>query len=94
MVSIGQVNWLQQGTAGGSRASGNYGYSNGEYARENTLQQRLTAIDKGDSTAIISGVSTNYSPQMNSGDDVMARIEAIGSGELSPRTNANFDMMA
>ena len=49
----------------------------------NTLQERLTAIDNGDPSAIsFKQASYGYSPNS---DSLLSRLDAIGTGEIRPR---------
>ena len=60
-------------------------------AGSSSLQSRLEAIDRGESTVFTGG--TSFANAFSS-DNVMARIEAIGTGELRPNTGRDFDMLA
>lgn len=98
MVSIGKVNWLQQTSVGKMNPADNNVAFTGTRVNNNgnTLQNRLDAIDRGDPTAFLSLNGTNNisasSGTSSQGGTLAQRLEAIGTGELSPKYGEkNFD---
>ncbi len=98
MVSIGKVNWLQQTSVGKMNPADNNVAFTGTRVNNNgnTLQNRLDAIDRGDPTAFLSLNGTNNisasSGISSQGGTLAQRLEAIGTGELSPKYGEkNFD---
>ena len=90
MVSIGNTNWSLQGALLGQQTSRGITFG-GNSGSNGTLMQRLEAIDRGDSSAIVGGRANHYggfAPDTN----LMARLDAIGTGELSPKSDSNFDI--
>ena len=80
MVKIGKLNPLS--FERGGRIPSGQSFAPIPKEGGNTLQERLTAIDNGDPSATFKQASYGYSP--NSGS-LLARLDAIGSGELRPR---------
>ena len=98
MVSIGKVNWLQQTSVGKMNPADNNVAFTGTRVNNNgnTLQNRLDAIDRGDPTAFLSLNGTNNisatGGASSQGVTLAQRLEAIGTGELSPKYGEkNFD---
>lgn len=98
MVSIGKVNWLQQTSVGKINPADNNVAFTGTRVNNNgnTLQNRLDAIDRGDPTAFLSLNGTNNisatGGASSQGGTLAQRLEAIGTGELSPKYGEkNFD---
>ena len=98
MVSIGKVNWLQQTSVGKMNPADNNVAFTGTRVNNNgnTLQNRLDAIDKGDPTAFLSLNGTNNisatGGASSQGGTLLQRLDAIGTGELSPKYGEkNFD---
>lgn len=98
MVNIGNTNWLSLGGAKvGQVQSGNgnvhFGGGNSNQG-SSTLQDRLSAIDRGDPAAFLSmtgnsRVSSIGGVSAPQGDSLLARLDAIGTGELSPHYGTN-----
>ena len=98
MVSIGKINWLQHSANGNVNPAGNNVAFTGTQVNSNgnTLQNRLNAIDRGDPTAFLSLNGTNNISATGSassqGGTLLQRLDAIGTGELSPKYGEkNFD---
>lgn len=98
MVSIGKVNWLQQTSVGKMNPADNNVAFTGTRVNNNgnTLQNRLDAIDRGDPTAFLSLNGTNNisatGGASSQGGTLIQRLDAIGTGELSPKYGEkNFD---
>ena len=98
MVSIGKVNWLQQTSVGRMNPADNNVAFTGTRVNNNgnTLQNRLNAIDRGDPTAFLSLNGTNNisatGGASSQGGTLLQRLDAIGTGELSPKYGEkNFD---
>lgn len=98
MVSIGNVNWLQQTSVGKMNPADNNVAFTGTRVNNNgnTLQNRLDAIDRGDPTAFLSLNGTNNisatGGASSQGGTLLQRLDAIGTGELAPKYGEkNFD---
>ena len=98
MVCIGKVNWLQQTSVGKMNPADNNVAFTGTRVNNNgnTLQNRLDAIDRGDPTAFLSLNGTNNisatGGASSQGGTLLQRLDAIGTGELSPKYGEkNFD---
>lgn len=98
MVSIGKVNWLQQTSVGKMNPADNNVAFTGTRVNNNgnTLQNRLDAIDRGDTTAFLSLNGTNNisatGGASSQGGTLLQRLDAIGTGELAPKYGEkNFD---
>lgn len=98
MVSIGKINLFQKASTGKVNPTGNgVAFTGSRVNGNNTLQNRLEAIDKGDATAFLSfnganNVSTT-SGAASHGGTLLQRLDAIGTGELSPKYGEkNFDI--
>lgn len=99
MVSIGNNNWSIYSSDGKIKPADSGVVFTGTRVNPNgnTLQDRLSAIDKGEPTALLSvRGSANVSgggvvrPQ---GETLLERLDAIGTGELSPKYGEkNFDL--
>ena len=81
MVKIGKLNPLS--FERGGRIPSGQSFAPIPKEGGNTLQERLAAIDNGDSSAIsFKQASYGYSPNS---DSLQARLDAIGTGEIRPR---------
>ena len=94
MVSIGATGGITPDNffikSGSQTPSVSYGNSGGNIPSGGTsLQQRLDAIDKGSPTEFRSLVGTSkgtsFSPEASSSSSLMSRLDALGTGELSPK---------
>ena len=97
MVSIGKINWLQHSANGNVNPAGNGVAFTGTRitgGNNNTLQNRLDAIDKGDLTAFLSLNGTNNisatGGASSQGGTLLQRLDAIGTGELSPKYGEKY----
>ena len=96
MVSIGKVNWLQQTSVGRMNPADNNVAFTGTRVNNNgnTLQNRLNAIDRGDPTAFLSLNGTNNisatGGASSQGGTLLQRLDAIGTGELSPKYGEKY----
>ena len=90
MVNINKIDWLSQGTFNVGRTQPtNIGSANIKPLQsENTLQNRLEAIDRGDFSSLS---SLQMSSNNNSGNrtTLLDRLNSIGTGEISPSYGAN-----
>ncbi len=90
MVSIDKQHWLTQGALQiGHKVqspSGGVHFGGGSSAgKVNSLQDRLAAIDRGEIPSNSYAVSSGR-PQ---GNTLLDRLDAIGTGELSPQFGTN-----
>lgn len=90
MVNISKINWLSIGTSNvGKTQPTNIGGANVKPLHgENTLQNRLEAIDRGDFSSL-SSLRMSSSNNSGSGSSLLDRLNAIGTGELSPNYGSN-----
>lgn len=90
MVNINKVNWLTFGASNVGRTQpANTGNANIKPVQgENTLQNRLEAIDRGDFSSLSSLRMTSNSNSGN-GSSLLDRLNSIGTGELSPSYGSN-----
>ncbi len=90
MVNINKINWLSTGTAqvGRTQLTNTRNANIKPLQGENTLQNKLEAIDRGDISTLSSFRMSSNKNQENS-TSLLERLNAIGTGELSPSYNSN-----
>lgn len=93
MVSIGKLNWLSLGASKVGQTQPSNAHFAGVKLPQggNTLQDRLAAIDRGDFLSLTgsSRISSNSGTNRSQSNSLLSRLDAIGTGELSPQYGNN-----
>ena len=90
MVNINKINWLSLGASnvGRTQPANTGNASIKPLQSENTLQNRLEAIDRGDFSSL-SSLTMSSNNNSGNGSSLLDRLNAIGTGELSPSYGSN-----